>query len=91
MTDKTKEQCRVASQTIADIEFLSKREEFTNLMKRFKTRADELADEILHNDTLTDAARNQARHKRDGIMEVLETPKLILEGGRKFLAANMES
>jgi len=64
---------RSATTTVADIDFLSKSEEFARFMDQFKFRADMLADEILHGE-LSPEEREAKRQFRLGIMEVLRWP-----------------
>ncbi len=68
------ESARLASETISNIEFLEKRPEFIAFMGRFRRRADELADNILH-EKMSPEEREALRQQRLGILEVLEAPK----------------
>jgi len=71
--DQKTEMMRAANSMVADIEFLATREEFVRFMDSFKSRADGLAEEILHAD-MTAEEREAKRQFRMGIMEVLRWP-----------------
>lgn len=63
-----------AAQTIANMEFLLKREEFVAYQERMRRMSDHLAEDILHNDTLTPVEREAKRNQRLGILECLKAP-----------------
>lgn len=67
------EMMRSATNTVSDIDFLTKSAEFGRFMDRFKLRADGLADEILHGEISTEE-REAKRQFRLGIMEMLRWP-----------------
>ena len=78
--------CRISAEAVSAIDFLTKRDEFRAFMEYFQKRADELADDVLHNDSLSDREREAARMRRAGILEVLRWPMEQREAHVRVLA-----
>jgi hypothetical protein len=76
--------CARAGESISKCESLLKRPEFTEFMDRFKARADALALQILH-DEMPPEKREELRHIRIGILEVLAYPTEQISASRKIL------
>ena len=64
-----------AMQVVRTIDNLTTNEDFRLFMERFTRRADALAMEILHDDTLKPEEREALRNRRLGVLEVLLAPK----------------
>ena len=75
ITESQKDLCAKAGETISNLDFLTKREEFKNFVAQFRRRADELRDQILDDDAITSEERERLRQRRNGILEVIESPE----------------
>lgn len=74
MTPTKHEAIRTARMVIHDSTYLLDREEFQRFLARWRVTADKWADEILHDNSLSDKERNDLRQKRLGVLEVLQSP-----------------
>jgi hypothetical protein len=77
-----------AANTIRDIDFLAECREFKAFMAGFKARADQMADTILHENSLSPVEREALRRERLGILEVLQAPALIHQGATSVLRSH---
>lgn len=77
-----------AANTLRDIEFLADCKEFKSFMSRFKDRADQMAESILHDNALTPEEREAMRRERLGILEVLQAPGMIHQGATSVLRSH---
>lgn len=75
-----------AMQVVKTIDNLSKNDDFRLFMERFTRRSDALAQDILHDDSLSPDEREKLRHRRLGILEVLLAPKEDREAQVRVLA-----
>lgn len=75
MTESQKDLCAKAGQTISNLDFLLKREEFKNFIEQFRRRADELKNQILEDGPLSSEERESLRQRLRGILEVIESPE----------------
>lgn len=85
---KKQEKIRWAATMVADMDYLTERDEFKRFMDGLRRRADELADEVLHQSTLTPDEREAKRQLRLGIMEVLAAPKMLRDHNHSILKSN---
>lgn len=88
LSDAAKTACETAANNIRDIEHLQEQPEFRRFMEGFRRRADQMADEVLHNDAMTAEAREAARQKRLGVLEILQAPALIMQGAGNVLKSH---
>ena len=77
-----------AANTIRDIEFLTDCREFKAFMSGFKVRADQMADSILHDNSLSPVDREALRRERMGILEVMQSPSMIHQGATSVLRSH---
>jgi hypothetical protein len=64
-----------AREVIRRIDNLKASDDFGKFMAEFSKRADDMADQVLHSETLTLDEREKLRIRRLGILEVLGAPK----------------
>lgn len=87
MSAKT-EAARYASENLASIERLVENPDFRRFMDGIKRQADYMADQILHAEELSPVEREAERQKRNGLMEVLRGPQLIIEGSQSIIRSD---
>lgn len=75
ITESQKDLCAKAGETISNLDFLTKREEFKNFIAQFRRRAEELSEQILDDDAITSEERERLRQRRKGILEVIDSPE----------------
>jgi len=75
-----------ATQVVKTIDNLAESEDFRRFMERFSRRSDQLAEDILHDDSLTPDDREKLRNRRLGILEVLLAPKEDRDAQARVLA-----
>jgi hypothetical protein len=88
LSDAAKTACETAANNIRDIEYLQDQPEFKRFMDGFRRRADQMADEVLHNDAMTAGEREATRQKRLGVLEILQAPSLIIQGSGNVLKSH---
>lgn len=76
-----------AAENIASVGRLLEDSDFNRFMSGFKAMADQLADQVLHDDELTMEKREMIRQKRLGILEVLKGPQTIIQGSESVMKA----
>ena len=86
MTEEQKNTCRISSEAVSLLDSLMKHEGMEHLSKRLQSRADDLADEVLHRHDLSDKDREQCRLIRLGILEALKLPSEEREAHVRVLA-----
>jgi hypothetical protein len=74
MTDSQKDLCVKAGQTISNLDFLTKREEFQEFIANHRRNAEAIAERILDDDSLSPEERERLRQRRKGMLEVLDSP-----------------
>jgi hypothetical protein len=82
---KQKDACTSASEAISNLEFLQKRPEFIAFMDRLRRQADGFAEQVLHEESISDKEREQLRLKRLGILECLKAPSDDITAQKKVL------
>lgn len=75
----------MAEATLRSLKALEESPEFAAFMEKFRRRADELANQVLHED-MTPEARESARQYRLGILEVLQSPRSDRAANERILA-----
>lgn len=85
MTGAQKDLCVKAGETISNLDFLTKREEFRSFVDQFRRRAEELAYSILDDDALTADERERLRQRRKGILEVINSPDEDMRANRNLI------
>lgn len=74
MNTPNAETVRIARMVIHDSTYLLDRDEFKRFLDRWRATSDKWADDILHNNEMTDGERHNLRMKRLGVLEVLQSP-----------------
>lgn len=85
LTPEQKEVCEQSLIVVRNIDTLARLDEFKAFMDRIKRRADELANEVLHDD-MKPKEREKRRNHRLGLLEVLGIPKDDREASVRILA-----
>lgn len=86
LTPEEKEICEQSLTVVRSLDTLAPLDEFKAFMARIKRRADQLADEVLHDEKLDTTEREKRRNQRTGLMEVLGIPKDDREASIRILA-----
>ena len=85
LTPQDAKTMEMAEANLRAIKELEEAPEFAAFMGRFRRRADELANQVLHED-MTPEAREAARQYRLGILEVLAAPATDRAANERILA-----
>lgn len=86
MSNQTKEAIETAQTAIRHARELAKNESFQWLLGVLRTRADVMADDVLHRNALTPEEREALRRERLGILEAIRTASDQEEAQTRFLA-----
>lgn len=87
LTDSQKDLCAKAGQTISNLDFLTKREEFQEFIANHRRNADALAEQILDDDSISPEQRERLRQRRKGMLEVLDSPAEDMRVNRGIIDA----
>lgn len=87
LPQKTRETITFARESILHARALKQSESYQWLCGEMRRRCDQMADDILHNNTLTHEQREELRRERLGLLAALALPSEMESSQLKVLAA----
>lgn len=85
ITENQKDLCAKAGQTISNLDYLTKREEFQEFIANHRRHADVLAEQILEDDGISSDERERLRQLRKGILSVIDSPEQDMRACRTII------
>lgn len=85
ITTDDKDLCARAGQTISNLDFLLKREEFKEFIARHQATVDSMEQTILNDDSISHEEREKMRQIRLGMLEVITSPERTMIANRNVI------